>query len=44
MTEKSHFFVSSNLVREVAALGGDVAPLVPPLVLRALQVRLGTPA
>lgn len=41
MTEKSHFFVSSNLVREVAGLGGDVAPLVPAPVLRALSKRLG---
>lgn len=44
MTEKSHFFVSSNLVREVASLGGDVAPLVPAPVLAALQARqLGKP-
>ncbi len=41
MTEKSHFFVSSNLVREVASLGGDVSPLVPAPVLRALYARLG---
>jgi len=41
MTEKSHFFVSSNLVREVAGLGGDVAALVPAPVLRALQERCG---
>lgn len=41
MTEKSHFFVSSNLVREVASLGGDVSPLVPAPVLRALLAKLG---
>jgi pantetheine-phosphate adenylyltransferase len=41
MTEKSHFFVSSQLVREVASLGGDVQPLVPPLVHRALKLKLG---
>lgn len=41
MTEKSHFFVSSNLVREVASLGGDVSPLVPAPVLQALYARLG---
>lgn len=41
MTEKSHFFVSSNLVREVASLGGDVSPLVPAPVLKALYARLG---
>lgn len=40
MTEKSHFFVSSQLVREVASLGGEVAPLVPPVVLAALQVKV----
>lgn len=41
MTEKSHFFVSSNLVREVASLGGDVSALVPAPVLRALRDKLG---
>ncbi len=41
MTEKSHFFVSSNLVREVASLGGDVAQLVPAPVLHALNRRYG---
>lgn len=41
MTEKSHFFVSSNLVREVASLGGDVSPLVPAPVLQALLAKLG---
>lgn len=41
MTEKSHFFVSSNLVREVASLGGDVSPLVPAPVLQALYAKIG---
>lgn len=41
MTEKSHFFVSSNLVREVASLGGDVSALVPAPVLQSLQARVG---
>ncbi|MBM4345077.1 MAG: pantetheine-phosphate adenylyltransferase [Deltaproteobacteria bacterium] len=41
MTEKSHFFVSSNLVREVASLGGDVSALVPAPVLLALKARFG---
>ena len=41
MTEKSHFFVSSHLVREVASLGGDITPLVPEAVSRALRERLG---
>ncbi|MBI5608285.1 MAG: phosphopantetheine adenylyltransferase, partial [Deltaproteobacteria bacterium] len=31
----------SNLVREVAGLGGDVAPLVPAPVLHALNRRFG---
>jgi pantetheine-phosphate adenylyltransferase len=34
-------FVSSSLVKEVAALGGAVDALVPPGVARALQERLG---
>lgn len=29
--------VSSSLVREVAALGGDVSPWVPPIVVKALE-------
>ena len=40
MTEKSHFFVSSHLVREVASLGGDISPLVPEPVNRALRARI----
>ncbi len=40
MTEKSHFFVSSHLVREVASLGGDISPLVPEPVNRALRLRM----
>lgn len=34
-------FISSSLVREIAALGGDVAPFVNPLVQAALQRRFG---
>jgi pantetheine-phosphate adenylyltransferase len=34
-------FVSSSLVKEVAALGGAVDALVPPGVARALEERLG---
>ena len=33
-------YVSSRLVKEVFRLGGDVAHLVPPLVLEALRARL----
>ncbi len=34
-------FISSSLVREIAALGGDVSPFVHPLVQAALQRRFG---
>jgi pantetheine-phosphate adenylyltransferase len=37
MTGQDSFYISSQLVREVASLGGDVAELVPPNVLRALR-------
>lgn len=33
-------YVSSSLVREVASLGGDVAPFVTPLVLARITARL----
>ena len=33
-------FVSSSLVKEVAAFGGDVTPLLSPAVLERLRVRL----
>jgi len=33
----AHAHVSSSLVRQVAALGGDIAPYVPPAVARFLQ-------
>jgi len=38
-TEK-HTFISSSLVREVAALGGDVSAFVSPKVQQALMERL----
>lgn len=41
MTGEGHFFVSSQTIKEVAALGGDVSGLVPDNVLRALQARFG---
>ncbi|MCH7475521.1 MAG: pantetheine-phosphate adenylyltransferase [Gemmatimonadetes bacterium] len=34
-------FLSSSIVREVASLGGDVADLVHPTVLRALEGKFG---
>jgi len=36
-TEAVGSYVSSSLVKEVHALGGDVSALVPPCVLRALE-------
>ena len=35
--DESHAFISSSLVKEVAALGGDVTAFVPPVVQEALQ-------
>lgn len=35
-----HVFVSSSLVKEVAAFGGDIAAFVPPYVLDALTQKL----
>lgn len=37
---EQHAFVSSSLVREIAALGGDVSPFVHARVVAALQARL----
>jgi len=37
MTGQDSFYISSQLVREVASLGGDVSGLVPTNVLRALR-------
>ena len=41
MASARHSFISSRLVKEVAALGGEVRALVPPLVLEALYRKLG---
>lgn len=38
LTPSEHLsFISSSLVREISALGGDVSPFVPPVVLEALK-------
>jgi pantetheine-phosphate adenylyltransferase len=37
MTGEDYFYISSQLVREVAALGGNVGGLVPPNVLARLK-------
>jgi pantetheine-phosphate adenylyltransferase len=39
MTGEDYFYVSSQLVREVASFGGNVEELVPPGVLKKLQAR-----
>ena len=39
MTGESHFYTSSRLVKEVASLGGNVAGLVPDVVLGKLTER-----
>ncbi|MFD4503873.1 pantetheine-phosphate adenylyltransferase [Streptomyces sp. NPDC058464] len=40
-TNPTYSFLSSSLVKEVAQWGGDIAHLVPPAVLEALNKRLG---
>ena len=41
MTALEHGYVSSSLAKEVARFGGDVSPMVPEPVARALNERLG---
>jgi pantetheine-phosphate adenylyltransferase len=36
-----HLYLSSSLVRQIASLGGDVSPFVPPTVLARLNARFG---
>lgn len=44
MTPKDTYtFLSSRIVKEIAALGGDVSPFVPPAVQKALKRRLAIP-
>jgi pantetheine-phosphate adenylyltransferase len=40
MTDDESFYVSSSLVKEVAAMGGDITRIVPPAVVRALKKKL----
>jgi pantetheine-phosphate adenylyltransferase len=37
MTSDESFYVSSSLVKEVAAMGGDIGKIVPPAVVEALK-------
>ncbi len=39
--DEGYSFISSSLVREIAALGGDVRPFVHPAVQEALKERFG---
>lgn len=39
ITNKDHTFLSGSTVREIAALGGDVSSMVPPVVEQALKER-----
>jgi pantetheine-phosphate adenylyltransferase len=41
MANDAYFYVSSNIVKEAASLGGDVSALVPPNVSARLKVKLG---
>jgi pantetheine-phosphate adenylyltransferase len=42
MTGEDYFYISSQLVREVASLGGDVADLVPPNVYAKLKTKFAS--
>jgi pantetheine-phosphate adenylyltransferase len=42
MTGEDYFYISSQLVREVASFGGDVSGMVPEGVLEALRARFGS--
>lgn len=43
MAGEAYSFISSRLVKQVVALGGDVTGLVPPLVAARLKGRYATP-
>lgn len=40
MPNEEYFFISSRLIKQVAAYGGDISALAPPNVVRALKERL----
>ena len=44
MTGEDYFYISSQLVREVASLGGSVKGLVPANVLKKLEAKFGPQA
>lgn len=41
MANDAYFYVSSNLVKEAAKLGGDVSRLVPPQIATRMTAKLG---
>lgn len=41
MPSEKHFYLSSRLIKEIAALSGDVSRFVPPFVARELKKKLG---
>ena len=43
MTAVEHGYVSSSLVKEIAAFGGDISAMVPPAVRRALAAERPVP-
>lgn len=40
MASERHQFIASRLVKEVAALGGDISSFVPPLTLQRVMARI----
>ena len=43
MSSAPYVYMSSNLVKEVCRLGGDISEFVPPAIAEALHRRLGKP-
>lgn len=39
MTSTQYAFTSSSLIKQIAAMGGDVSALVPPLVVEAMRAK-----
>src|SRR3990167_3470518 len=44
MPAEKYMYVSSSMVREIAALGGDVSGFVPPVVAQVLKEKLKSPS
>ncbi|MEX0968894.1 MAG: pantetheine-phosphate adenylyltransferase [Paracoccaceae bacterium] len=41
MAEAAHQAIASKLVKEIARLGGDISPFVPPAIVSAMKQKLG---